>query len=99
MDKGQLLTGEAPQRDAPPGRLSRWPGLGPPRAAWKSSSFCSPICPPTPAWPSCSFSISPTAPQHVAEILARATAMPVSEAADGMPVEANHVYVIRPTPI
>jgi two-component system CheB/CheR fusion protein len=35
-------------------------------------------------------------PQHhsmLAEILARATAMPVSEAADGMPVEANHVYV------
>ena len=28
------------------------------------------------------------------EILARATAMPVGEAADGMPVEANHVYVI-----
>ena len=36
-------------------------------------------------------------PNHhsmLAEILARATAMPVSEAADGMPVEANHVYVI-----
>ena len=36
-------------------------------------------------------------PKHhsmLAEILARATAMPVSEAADGMPVEANHVYVI-----
>jgi two-component system CheB/CheR fusion protein len=30
----------------------------------------------------------------LAEILARATPMPVSEAADGMPVEANHVYVI-----
>src|ERR1017187_8457727 len=29
----------------------------------------------------------------LAEILARATAWPVSEAADGMPVEANHVYV------
>jgi chemotaxis response regulator CheB len=29
-----------------------------------------------------------------AEILAQATAMPVSEAADGMPVEANHVYAI-----
>ena len=36
-------------------------------------------------------------PKHhslLREILARATAMPVSEAADGMPVEANHVYVI-----
>jgi two-component system CheB/CheR fusion protein len=36
-------------------------------------------------------------PKHhslLAEILARATTMPVSEAADGMPFEANHVYVI-----
>jgi two-component system CheB/CheR fusion protein len=36
-------------------------------------------------------------PKHhslLAEILSRATAMPVSEAADGMRVEANHVYVI-----
>jgi two-component system, chemotaxis family, CheB/CheR fusion protein len=36
-------------------------------------------------------------PNHhsvLAEILARATAMPVSEAANGMPLEANHVYVI-----
>ena len=30
----------------------------------------------------------------LSEILGRATLMPVSEAADGMPVEANHVYVI-----
>ena len=36
-------------------------------------------------------------PNHhsmLSEILARATTMPVSEAADGMAVEANHVYVI-----
>jgi two-component system, chemotaxis family, CheB/CheR fusion protein len=36
-------------------------------------------------------------PHHhsmLAEILARSTVMPVSDAADGMPVEANHVYVI-----
>jgi two-component system CheB/CheR fusion protein len=36
-------------------------------------------------------------PKHhsmLAEILARATAMPVSDAADGMAVEVNHVYVI-----
>src|SRR5690349_18982149 len=36
-------------------------------------------------------------PKHhsmLAEILARATPMPVNEAADGMRVEANHVYVI-----
>ena len=30
----------------------------------------------------------------LAEILSRATSMPVSEAADGVPLEANHVYVI-----
>ena len=36
-------------------------------------------------------------PKHhslLSEILARSTTMPVSEAADRMPVEANHVYVI-----
>jgi two-component system CheB/CheR fusion protein len=38
--------------------------------------------------------LDPTHHSILAEILARATAMPVSEAADGMPVEANHVYVI-----
>ena len=38
-------------------------------------------------------------PKHhslLSEILARSTSMPVREAADGMPVEANHVYVIPP---
>ncbi len=38
--------------------------------------------------------LDPTHHSMLAEILGRATAMPVSEAADGMPVEANHVYVI-----
>jgi two-component system, chemotaxis family, CheB/CheR fusion protein len=38
--------------------------------------------------------LDPSHHSMLAEILARATAMPVSEAADGMPVEANHVYVI-----
>src|ERR1035437_7962946 len=36
-------------------------------------------------------------PKHhslLSEILSRSTKMPVSEAADRMPVEANHVYVI-----
>src|ERR1017187_7417723 len=36
-------------------------------------------------------------PKHqsmLSEILSRSTKMPVSEAADHMPVEANHVYVI-----
>src|ERR1035438_8025854 len=38
-------------------------------------------------------------PKHhslLSEILARSTTMAVREAADGMPVEANHVYVIPP---
>ena len=38
--------------------------------------------------------LDPSHHSMLAEILARATAMPVSEAADGMPLEANHVYVI-----
>ncbi len=38
--------------------------------------------------------LDPNHQSMLAEILARATAMPVSEAADGMPLEANHVYVI-----
>jgi two-component system CheB/CheR fusion protein len=38
--------------------------------------------------------LDPKRHSMLAEILARATTMPVSEAADGMPVEANHVYVI-----
>ena len=40
-------------------------------------------------------------PKHrsmLSEILARATAMPVREAVDGMPVEANHTSY-RQTPI
>jgi len=38
-------------------------------------------------------------PKHhslLTEILGRSTSMPVREAADGMPLEANHVYVIPP---
>ena len=38
--------------------------------------------------------LDPKRQSVLAEILTQATAMPVSEAADGMPVEANHVYVI-----
>jgi two-component system, chemotaxis family, CheB/CheR fusion protein len=61
----------------------------------KSLSVCSPICPPTPALPSYSFNISnQITTACLAKILARATILPVKEAADGMPVEPNHVYVI-----
>jgi two-component system CheB/CheR fusion protein len=38
--------------------------------------------------------LAPNHPSMLAEILARATNMPVREATDGVPVEANHVYVI-----
>jgi len=40
--------------------------------------------------------LDPSHQSMLAEILARATSMPVSEAADGLLVEANHVYVIPP---
>ncbi len=38
--------------------------------------------------------LDPTHRSMLTDILTRSTAMPVSEAADGMPLEANHVYVI-----
>jgi two-component system CheB/CheR fusion protein len=38
--------------------------------------------------------LDPSHHSMLSEILARSTAMPVSEAADGMRLEANHVYVI-----
>jgi two-component system CheB/CheR fusion protein len=38
--------------------------------------------------------LAPNHPSMLAEILARVTTMPVSEATDDMAVEANHVYVI-----
>ena len=40
--------------------------------------------------------LDPTRESHLAEILTRATKMTVSEAKDGMPVNANTVYVISP---
>src|SRR5262249_54564364 len=40
--------------------------------------------------------LAPTHASMLTEILARATGMPVAEAQDQMPVEANHVYVIPP---
>jgi two-component system CheB/CheR fusion protein len=38
--------------------------------------------------------LAPNHPSILADILGRATPMPVSEAADGVTLEANHVYVI-----
>ncbi len=38
--------------------------------------------------------LDPNHQSMLAGILARATAMPVSEAADGLPLQANHIYVI-----
>jgi two-component system CheB/CheR fusion protein len=40
--------------------------------------------------------LDPTHPSHLAEALAKATKMPVRQAADGQRVEPNHVYVIPP---
>src|SRR5262249_29889102 len=40
--------------------------------------------------------LDPTHVSMLTEILSRATAMPVSEVKDQMPVEPNHVYVIPP---
>jgi len=40
--------------------------------------------------------LSPTHKSSAAEILQRATAMPVRQVSQSMPIEANHVYVIPP---
>src|SRR5688572_14806198 len=40
--------------------------------------------------------LSPSHPSALAEILSRATTMPVVEVQGGLPVEADHVYVIPP---
>ncbi len=39
---------------------------------------------------------NPTHPSNLSEILARVSAIPVRQAADGMGIEPNHVYVIPP---
>jgi two-component system CheB/CheR fusion protein len=40
--------------------------------------------------------LAPNKDSRLADILQRSTTMPVVEAEDGIPVEANHVYVITP---
>ena len=40
--------------------------------------------------------LDPTHESLMVELLAKQTAMPVTEARDGMPVRPNHVYVIPP---
>lgn len=40
--------------------------------------------------------LPPDVESHLAEVLARRTAMPVHQVEDGMPVQPNRVYVIRP---
>jgi CheB methylesterase len=42
--------------------------------------------------------LDPTHEGMLVELLQRSTRMPVREAADEVVVEANHVYVIPPTP-
>jgi len=95
MDKGQRLTGEAPQRGVPPRAVIPVAGIG---ASAGGLEVFQLLLADLPADTGLAIVfVQHLDPQHhsmLAEILARATAMPVSEAADGMPVEANHVYVI-----
>ena len=96
MHEGQRLSGEAPQqRDAPPRAVIPVAGIG---ASAGGLEVFKLLLADLPADTGLAIVfVQHLDPQHhsmLAEILARATAMPVSEAADGMPVEANHVYVI-----
>jgi two-component system CheB/CheR fusion protein len=40
--------------------------------------------------------LNPIGESFLSQILSRATAMPVTQASEGMPIQANHVYVIPP---
>src|ERR1035437_8930667 len=40
--------------------------------------------------------LSPTGDSLLAHLLSRSTNMPATQAAEGMPIQANHVYVIAP---
>jgi two-component system CheB/CheR fusion protein len=96
MHEGQRLSGEAPQqRDAPPPAVVPVAGIG---ASAGGLEVFKLLLADLPADTGLAIVfVQHLDPQHhsmLAEILARATAMPVSEAADGMPVEANHVYVV-----
>ena len=95
MDEGQRLTGEPPQPDVPPPPVIPVAGIG---ASAGGLEVFKLLLADLPAHPGLAIVfVQHLDPQHrsmLSEILARATAMPVSEAADGMPVEANHVYVI-----
>src|ERR1035437_1313161 len=95
MDEGQRFTGEAPREDVPPRPVVPVAGIG--ASAGGLEVFKSLLADlPADTGLAIVF-VQHFDPKHhsmLAEILARATAMPVSEAADGMPVEANHVYVI-----
>jgi len=93
MDKASSSPARRPNGTHRPGRLSRWPGLGPPRAAWKSSASLADL--PADTGLAIVF-VQHLAPQHTAcgrDPGARHRHAG-QEAADGMPVEANHVYVI-----
>ena len=95
MDEGQRLTGEAPRQDVPPRPVIPVAGIG---ASAGGLEVFKLLLADLPADTGLAIVFIPHLdPKHhsmLAEILARATAMPVSEAADGMPVEANHVYVV-----
>jgi two-component system CheB/CheR fusion protein len=95
MDEGQLLAVEAPPSDARPRAAIPVAGIG---ASAGGLEVFKLLLADLPADTGLAIVfVQHLDPQHhsvLAEILSRATAMPVSEAAEGMPVEANHVYVI-----
>ena len=95
MGQGQRLTHEAPLHDAPPQAVVPVAGIG---ASAGGLEVFKLLLADLPADTGLALvfiqHLDPQRHSILAEILGRATAMPVSEAADGMPVEANHVYVM-----
>src|ERR1035441_9786176 len=95
MHQGQCLTHEAPKRDVPLRTVVPVAGIG---ASADSLEVFRLLLAGLPIDTGlaivCVQHFDPKRRRMLAENLARATAMPVSEAADGTPVEANHVYVV-----
>ena len=95
MDEGRCLIDEPPKQGVPRGAVIPVAGIG---ASAGGLEVFQLLLADLPADSGLAIVfVSHLDPKHhsmLAEILAQATAMPVSEAADGMPVEANHVYVM-----
>jgi two-component system CheB/CheR fusion protein len=95
MDRGQCLTYEAPQPGVLPRATIPVAGIG---ASASSLEVFKLLLADLPSDTGlaivCVQHLDPKRHSTLAENLARATALPVSEAVDGTPVEANHVYVV-----